>query len=56
MGNLNIFALFNQYDEQSKKANSLENGEIEARDYCLDICDCCNTGCLCTAVCVDCFT
>ncbi|MBQ4066054.1 MAG: hypothetical protein IJD22_00285 [Clostridia bacterium] len=55
MGNRNIFDLFKQYNEQVKNANSLENGEIEARD-CVDMCDCCSSGCLCTAACIDCFS
>ena len=56
MKNRNIFDLFKEYNEQSKKGSSLANGEIEARDTCLDMCDCCSSGCLCTAACIDCFT
>lgn len=56
MENRNIFDLFKQYNEQSKKGNSLANGEIEARDGCLEMCDCCSSGCLCTATCCDCLT
>jgi hypothetical protein len=55
MENRNIFDLFKQYNAQVEKENSLANGEIEARDACCDMCDCCSTGCLCTALCADCF-
>jgi hypothetical protein len=56
MENRNISDLFKMYNEQSMKGSSLANGEIEAKDACLDMCDCCHTGCLCTAICADCFT
>jgi len=56
MENRNIFDLFKQYNEQSKETSSLANGEIEARDGCLDMCDCCSSWCLCTATCIDCFS
>lgn len=56
MENRNVFALLNQYAKQSEASSSLNNGELEARDTCLDMCDCCTSGCLCTATCIDCFT
>lgn len=52
----NISDLFKQYNEQTQKGNSLANGEIEAKDGCLDMCDCCSSGCLCSAICCDCLT
>ena len=51
-----ISDLFKLYNEQSKDQSNLANGEIEAKDTCFQICDCCHTGCLCTAICADCFT
>lgn len=56
MENRNISELLKQYAEQTRNESSLANGEIEARDTCLDMCDCCSSGCLCTATCIDCFT
>ena len=56
MENRNISDLLKMYNEQSKKGNSLANGELEARDGCLEMCDCCTSTCLCTSACVDCFT
>ena len=55
MENRNISDLLKSYNEQSEKGFSLANGEIEARDL-VDLCDCCSSGCLCTATCIDCFT
>lgn len=39
--------LFMQYTEQSKRANTLADGEINAKSCC----DCCTDGCLCTTLC-----
>ena len=55
MENRDVFDLLKQYSKQSETSNSLANGEVEARDL-VDLCDCCSSGCLCTAACVDCFT
>jgi hypothetical protein len=56
MENRNVLELLKQYTQQSESGKSLANGEIEARDGCLEMCDCCSSGCLCTAACIDCFT
>ena len=56
MENRNVSDLLQQYARQTENANSLANGEVEAKDTCGNCCDCCGNTCLCTAVCVDCFT
>ena len=56
MENRNVFELLQQYAKQSETSNSLAKGEVEARDGLVDLCDCCGNTCLCTAICVDCFT
>ena len=56
MENRNVSDLLEQYAKQSETSNSLANGEVEARDGAGDLCDCCSSGCLCTAACIDCFT
>ena len=56
MENRNVFELLKQYNKQSETAKSLANGELEARDGCLETLDCCSSGCLCSAACCDCMT
>ena len=56
MENRNVLELLKQYTKQSESGKSLADGEIEARDGCLEMCDCCTSTCLCTSACVDCFT
>lgn len=56
MENRNVMDLLKQYTKQSDASKSLANGEVEARDTCLDMCDCFSSGCLCCATCIDCFT
>ena len=56
MENRNVSDLLQQYAQQTENVNSLANGEVEAQDTCSSCCDCCGNTCLCTAICVDCFT
>ena len=56
MENRNVSELLQQYAKQTETANSLANGEVEARDSLSSCFDCCGSACLCTAVCADCMS
>ena len=42
MENRNVSDLLQQYAQQTENANSLANGEVEAKDTCGNCCDCKN--------------
>lgn len=47
----NAFELMEKYAEQSAQANSLRDGEINAKADCADgCCSCCTTSCCCISM------